>query len=84
MRILAWALVGVIAGLIASRIVDRYSANTIRDLLLGAIGGIAGGWIIGAVNLRMTDNMFDLPSIFLSAFLGVVVVVLYHMIRRSL
>ncbi|HEY8227756.1 MAG TPA: hypothetical protein VIG25_20970 [Pyrinomonadaceae bacterium] len=30
------------------------------------------------------DNLFDLPSVFLAALLGVIAVVFYHMIRRSL
>jgi uncharacterized membrane protein YeaQ/YmgE (transglycosylase-associated protein family) len=84
MNILAWAIVGLIAGFIASRFIDRYRSSIIIDLLLGAIGGIAGGWVIRAVNLQMSDNLFDLPSVFLAALLGVVLVVLYHMIRRSL
>ncbi len=84
MNILAWAIVGLIAGFIASRFIDRYRSSIIIDLLLGAIGGVVGGWIIRAVNLQMSDNLFDLPSVFLAALLGVVLVVLYHMIRRSL
>jgi uncharacterized membrane protein YeaQ/YmgE (transglycosylase-associated protein family) len=84
MNILAWAIVGLIAGFIASRFIDRYRSSIIIDLLLGAIGGVAGGWVIRAVNLQMSDNLFDLPSVFLAALLGVVIVVLYHMIRRSL
>lgn len=84
MKILAWAIVGLIAGFIASRFIDRYRSSIIIDLLLGAVGGVAGGWVIRAINLQMSDNLFDLPSVFLAALLGVVVVVLYHMIRRSL
>ena len=84
MKILAWAIVGLIAGFIASRFIDRYRSSIIIDLLLGAVGGVAGGWVIRAINLQMSDNLFDLPSVFLAGFLGVVVVVLYHMIRRSL
>lgn len=84
MNILAWAIIGLIAGFIASRFIDRYRSSIIIDLLLGAIGGIAGGWIIHAVNLQMSDNLFDLPSVFLAVLLGVVLVVLYHMVRRSM
>ena len=84
MKILAWAIVGLIAGFIASRFIDRYRSSIIIDLLLGAVGGVAGGWVIRAINLQMSDNLFDLPSVFLAALLGVVVVVFYHMIRRSL
>ncbi|PYS72190.1 MAG: GlsB/YeaQ/YmgE family stress response membrane protein [Acidobacteria bacterium] len=84
MNIAAWAIVGLIAGFIASRFVDRFSSSIVIDLLLGAIGGIAGGLIIRATNFQMSDNLFDPPSVFLAALVGVVAVVLYHMIRRSL
>ena len=84
MNILAWAIVGLIAGFIASRFIDRHRSSIIFDLLLGGVGGIVGGWIIRLLNLQMSDNLFDLPSVFLAALLGVVAVVLYHMIRRSL
>jgi len=84
MYVLAWAIVGLIAGLVASRFVERFRSSIIFDLLLGAIGGVVGGWIVRATNFQMSDNLFDLPSVFLAALLGVIAVVFYHMIRRSL
>ena len=84
MRVLACAFVGLLAGFVASRFVDRYPSNMVIDLLLGGVGGTIGGWVILATNLQMSDNLFDLPSVFLAALLGVVVVIFYHMIRRSL
>lgn len=82
--IVAWVVVGLIAGFIASRLVERYQSSIVIDLLLGSVGGVVGGWIIRAVDLRMSDNAIDLPSVFLSALMGVVAVVFYHMVRRSL
>ena len=84
MNIVAWAIVGLIAGLIASRFVERYQSSIILDVVLGAMGGIVGGLIVRFLNLQMSDNLFDLPSVFVAALLGVMAVVLYHMIRRSL
>jgi len=38
MMIIAWVVVGLIAGFIASRFVERHQSNIVIDFLLGSVG----------------------------------------------
>jgi uncharacterized membrane protein YeaQ/YmgE (transglycosylase-associated protein family) len=45
MGIIAWLVVGLIAGFIGSRIVNRAGEGLLLDIVLGIIGAIVGGAI---------------------------------------
>jgi uncharacterized membrane protein YeaQ/YmgE (transglycosylase-associated protein family) len=45
MGIIAWLVVGLIAGFIGSKIVNRTGEGLVRDILLGIIGAVIGGAI---------------------------------------
>jgi uncharacterized membrane protein YeaQ/YmgE (transglycosylase-associated protein family) len=45
MGILAWLAVGLIAGFIGSKIVNREGGGLVRDIILGIIGALVGDWI---------------------------------------
>jgi uncharacterized membrane protein YeaQ/YmgE (transglycosylase-associated protein family) len=77
---IAWMVVGLIGGYLASRVVNKTGEGTIRDIILGIIGGIIGGIIFRAFGGHGVTG-FNLWSI-LVAFIGaVVLLVLYHAIR---
>jgi uncharacterized membrane protein YeaQ/YmgE (transglycosylase-associated protein family) len=77
---IAWILVGLIGGYLASRVVNKSGEGLLRDIILGIIGGIIGGIIFRALGGHGVTG-FNLWSI-LVAFIGaVVILVLYHAIR---
>jgi uncharacterized membrane protein YeaQ/YmgE (transglycosylase-associated protein family) len=45
MGIISWLVVGLIAGFIGSKIVNKTGEGLIRDIILGIIGAFVGGWI---------------------------------------
>ena len=45
MSFVAWIVLGIIAGFLGSKIVNRTGEGLIRDLILGIVGAIVGGWI---------------------------------------
>ncbi|HJU16461.1 MAG TPA: GlsB/YeaQ/YmgE family stress response membrane protein [Stellaceae bacterium] len=49
MSILAWIALGLIAGFIASKIVNRRGEGIVSDIVIGIVGVIVGGWITTAV-----------------------------------
>jgi uncharacterized membrane protein YeaQ/YmgE (transglycosylase-associated protein family) len=79
--IVAWILVGLIGGYLASRIVNKSGEGLIRDILLGIIGGIIGGFIFRAFGSHGVTG-FNLWSILVAFVGGVVLLVIYHAIRR--
>ena len=77
---IAWIVVGLIGGYLASRVVNRTGEGLVRDIILGIIGGIIGGIIFRALGGHGVTG-FTLWSI-LVAFVGaVILLVLYHAIR---
>jgi uncharacterized membrane protein YeaQ/YmgE (transglycosylase-associated protein family) len=82
MTILAWIVVGLIAGFLAGVVVKGGGFGLIGDIVVGVIGGLLGGWI--SVNLLHFGSMtgINLESI-LVAFVGAVILLLVlRLIRR--
>jgi uncharacterized membrane protein YeaQ/YmgE (transglycosylase-associated protein family) len=77
MGIIAWIFVGLIAGFLASKVVNRTGEGMMRDILLGVVGAIVGGWIFNAVGQPGVYGV-NLYSILVAFVGGVIVLVLYH------
>jgi uncharacterized membrane protein YeaQ/YmgE (transglycosylase-associated protein family) len=45
MSLFAWIILGLVAGFIASKIVNRTGEGFVLDILLGIIGAVTGGWL---------------------------------------
>ena len=48
MSILAWIVLGLIAGFIGSKIVNKSGEGLILDIILGIVGAIVGGYLFSA------------------------------------
>jgi len=72
MSILAWIVVGIIAGFLAKAVVPGEGPGGILgDLVVGVVGALLGGWIMNAFGNAGASGI-NLWSIFV-AFLGSVV-----------
>jgi len=82
MSILAWIVLGGISGWIASLIVNKSGEGLLRDILLGIVGAIVGGWLFTTFGSTGVTG-FNVWSGFVAVVGGVLVLVLYHaLIRR--
>jgi uncharacterized membrane protein YeaQ/YmgE (transglycosylase-associated protein family) len=43
MGIIAWLILGLVAGFIASKIVDHHGQGVVLDIVLGVVGALIGG-----------------------------------------
>jgi len=77
MGIIAWLVVGLIAGFIGSKIVNKSGEGLVRDIILGVIGGLVGGAIFSALGSTGVTGI-DLWSIFVAIIGSVIVLVVYH------
>ena len=77
MSILAWIVLGLIAGFIASKIVNRQGAGCLLDIVLGIVGAFVGGIIFTGIGGQGVTG-FDLWSMFVAIVGAVVVLVIYH------
>jgi uncharacterized membrane protein YeaQ/YmgE (transglycosylase-associated protein family) len=82
MSILGWVVLGLIAGFIASKIVNKRGEGIIMDIVLGIIGAIVGGFIFTKLGAEGVTG-FNLYSMFVAAMGAIIVLVLYHAIVRK-
>ena len=82
MSILAWVVLGVIAGFIASKVVNKTGEGLVLDLVLGVIGAIVGGWIMSLFGEAGVSGL-NLYSLVVAVLGAIVVLVAYHAIRRA-
>jgi uncharacterized membrane protein YeaQ/YmgE (transglycosylase-associated protein family) len=75
MGILAWIIVGLIAGWLASLVMGGSRYGVVGDIILGIVGAIVGGFLAGAL-FGVPDPISGIDiSTIIVAFLGAVVVI---------
>ena len=79
MSIIGWIILGLIAGFIGSKIVNKTGEGFFLDIVLGIVGAIVGGFIFTAVGATGVTG-FNLYSMFVAVVGAIVVLVLYHAI----
>jgi uncharacterized membrane protein YeaQ/YmgE (transglycosylase-associated protein family) len=79
MSIIGWIILGLIAGFIASHIVNRRGEGAVWDIVLGIVGALVGGWIFAFFGAQGV-NGFNLYSMVVAVIGAIVVLVIYHAI----
>jgi uncharacterized membrane protein YeaQ/YmgE (transglycosylase-associated protein family) len=81
MNIIAWIVVGLIAGAIAKMLMPGDDpGGIILTILLGIAGAIVGGFVAVALNLSDGVNNFDLGTIFLAVVGSMLLLFGYRMV----
>jgi uncharacterized membrane protein YeaQ/YmgE (transglycosylase-associated protein family) len=81
MSIIAWIVLGLIAGFIASKIVNKSGEGLLLDIVLGIVGGVVGGWLFNQFGAAGVTGL-NLYSMLVAVIGAVLVLVIYHAIRR--
>ena len=75
MNILAWLVVGLIAGWLANQVMRGGRGNMVTDIVVGIVGALVGGFLAGQLfGVPNAVNGINLTSIVV-AFLGAVVAI---------
>ncbi len=82
MGIIAWLVLGLIAGFIGSKIVNKTGEGLIMDIVLGIVGAFVGGFVFTHFFGANGVTGFNLYSMFVAVVGAVIVLVLYHLIFR--
>jgi uncharacterized membrane protein YeaQ/YmgE (transglycosylase-associated protein family) len=77
MGILSWIVLGLIAGFIGSKLVNRTGSGVIMDIVLGVVGAIVGGYISSALGYGTVTGL-NLYSIVVAVIGAVVVLLIYR------
>ena len=81
MSLIAWLVVGLIAGWIGSMLVNRRGEGLIMDIVLGVIGAFVGGFLFQMFGHTGVTGI-NFYSILVAVVGAVVVLVIYHAVAR--
>ena len=81
MSILAWAVLGLVAGFLGSKLINKTGEGFLLDIVLGVVGAIVGGWLFHFFGATGVTGL-NLYSLLVAG--SVVVLVVYHAIRATL
>ncbi len=82
MSILAWVVLGLIAGFIGSKLVNKTGEGVILDIVLGVVGALVGGYLFSIFGAHGVTGL-NLYSLFVAVIGAVVVLLIYHAVRGS-
>jgi uncharacterized membrane protein YeaQ/YmgE (transglycosylase-associated protein family) len=82
MSILAWIILGLVAGFIGSKLVNKTGEGFVLDIALGIVGAVVGGWLFNRFGAAGVSGL-NLYSLLVAVVGAVVVLVVYHAIRRA-
>lgn len=77
MSIIGWLVLGLIAGFIGSKIVNKTGQGLVLDIVLGIIGAVVGGWLFVQFGATGVTG-FNLYSMFVAVIGAIIVLVVYH------
>jgi uncharacterized membrane protein YeaQ/YmgE (transglycosylase-associated protein family) len=79
--LLAWLIVGLIAGFLASRVMRGGGYGLIGDIVVGIIGAFLGGWLAGFLGI---GGNYGLIGSIVIAFIGAcILIAILHAVSRG-
>ena len=83
MGIIAWIILGLIAGFIGSKLVNKTGEGMVMDIVLGVIGAVVGGFIFNMFGGQGVTGL-NLYSLVVAVIGAIVVLLVYRaVIRRA-
>jgi uncharacterized membrane protein YeaQ/YmgE (transglycosylase-associated protein family) len=82
MSYLAWIVLGLLAGFIGSKIVNKSGEGILMDIVLGILGAVAGGWLFNEFGHSGVTGL-NLYSLLVAVVGAVILLVIYHAIRKA-
>ena len=82
MSIIAWIVLGLISGFVASKIVNKRGEGPLLDIGLGIAGAIVGGWMFHMFGHGGVSGL-NLNSLFVAVAGAIAVLLIYHAIRGT-
>jgi len=81
MSILAWIVLGLFAGFIGSKLVNKTGEGVVLDIVLGIVGAVVGGFLFNRFGASGVTGL-NIYSLLVAVVGAVLLLVAYHLIRR--
>ena len=80
MSVISWIILGVIAGFLGSKIVNKSGQGLLMDIVLGIVGAIVGGLIFSAFGASGVTGL-NIYSLVVAVIGAIVVLWVYHQVN---
>jgi uncharacterized membrane protein YeaQ/YmgE (transglycosylase-associated protein family) len=81
MSFIAWIILGLISGFIASKIVNKSGDGLVIDILLGIVGAFLGGWLFNEFGMSGVTGV-NVYSMLVAVVGAVLFLIIYHALFR--
>lgn len=81
MSFIAWIVLGLIAGFIASKVVNKTGEGMLMDIVLGIVGAVVGGWLFRTFGMPGVTGL-NLYSLAVAVVGAAVFLIVYHALTR--
>ena len=81
MSLLAWIILGLVSGFIASKLINRTGEGVILDIVLGIVGAVVGGWLFNTFGMAGVTGL-NLYSLLVAVVGAAALLVVYHALFR--
>jgi uncharacterized membrane protein YeaQ/YmgE (transglycosylase-associated protein family) len=81
MSFLAWIILGLIAGFLGSKIVNKTGEGFFLDIVLGIVGAVIGGWLFSMFGAHGVTGL-NVYSLVVAVIGAVIVLMIYHALFR--
>lgn len=82
MTLFAWIILGLLAGFIASHLVNHRGEGMVLDILLGIVGAVIGGWLATLAGFAGISRV-NLYGVVIATAGAVLLLFAYHAVRRN-
>ncbi|HEY5072536.1 MAG TPA: GlsB/YeaQ/YmgE family stress response membrane protein [Caulobacteraceae bacterium] len=80
--ILEWLVLGLVAGFIASKLINKTGEGLIMDIVLGVIGAVVGGFLSTRLLHGPAVSGLNITSLIIAVVGSIIVLLVYHMVIR--
>jgi uncharacterized membrane protein YeaQ/YmgE (transglycosylase-associated protein family) len=81
MSFIAWIVLGLVAGFIASKLVNKSGDGLILDILLGVVGAVIGGYLFQTFGMAGVTGL-NIWSLLVAIVGAVLFLIIYHALFR--
>jgi uncharacterized membrane protein YeaQ/YmgE (transglycosylase-associated protein family) len=78
--IIAWLVIGAVAGWLAGKIVEGAGFGLLVDIIVGIVGAFIGGWLAGALGISIGGGLIS--SIIVAVVGAVILLFALRLIKR--
>ena len=83
MSFIAWIVLGLLAGFIASKIVNKTGEGMLMDIVLGVVGAFLGGWLFNTFGMPGVTGL-NMYSLLVAVVGAAIFLIVYHaLVGRS-